>query len=116
MGRFCILEYRPRAIDEGQTLPRGEILLIAIQDSDGDLHFFVPRDLQTIVAAPDLSYVNALFTDLHQRAYGEGDALFEQLTSLSVGPLTTKMTGDCKTNNDYLQLIWPTMVPLEPTG
>ena len=87
-------------------------MLVAIQAEEGAIRFFVSRNLPAIASASDLQYLEDLFADLLERAKMDAESLFIQLSSLSVGPLVTKTTGD-NTEHPDLDSIWPMMQSLE---
>jgi hypothetical protein len=80
-----------RAQDSAGATP---IFLIVFKDARGDLRFLVDPGWRSVVCARDLEYIGSLLHDFLGRAKEQPAALFEQLSSLAVGPLVTKETGE----------------------
>jgi hypothetical protein len=57
------------------------------------LRILMHPQLREIVQNDDQIYIGSLLRDLTERAKLSPDALFKQLTSLSVGPLVTQKAG-----------------------
>ncbi len=72
-----------------------------LKDAGGRLRFLVDPGWRAIVQAKDVTYIESLFADFLERAKEQSATLFEQLSSLAVGPLITQETGeriaDCAT-------------------
>ena len=91
-SRFCALEYRPKdwsAASTGASPP----ILLALRDEEGQLRLLVHHELISIVQAEDWDYVQSLLRDFKERAQRDAATLFKQLTTLSVGPLVTRLAG-----------------------
>jgi hypothetical protein len=58
--------------------------------------------LNTIVRDNDLAYIESLFKDFLERAKLNPEALFNQLSSLGVGPLVTHEAGSNISNHPHL--------------
>lgn len=69
------------------------MVLLVLKDAGGNLIFRVEPEWRKIVQIADLDYFESLLLDLPQRAQSHPDDLFEQISSLSVGPLITRETG-----------------------
>lgn len=87
--RVCVLGYRPHEVGH---IAGGdpEVIVIALMDEAGSLRFLVNPDIESIVLADDLTYIQSLLEDFIERAKYEPRDLFKQLCSLGVGPLVTK--------------------------
>ena len=72
----------------------------------------MPPHLQTSVDKADLKYIEQLLKDLPKRARTDAQALFEQLSSLSVGPLVTANVGTCNALASDFEQICAGLVPL----
>jgi len=85
----CALEYRSRNVDysAGWEAP---VVLLALMDDAGTLRFLVNPDLESIVPADDLAYIQSLLSDFVERAKNAPEDLFKQISLLGVGPLVTK--------------------------
>jgi hypothetical protein len=68
--------------------------LLVLEDADGNLRFLVHPKWRRIVAPEDLEYFKSLLLDLSERAQLHPQELFKQVSSLSVGPLVTRETGE----------------------
>ena len=89
LPKFCALAHRTE--DSGGDTP---IFLIVFKAASGSLHFLVDPGWRSVVCTRDLGYIGSLLHDFLERAKEEPAALFEQLSSLGVGPLVTEATGD----------------------
>jgi len=89
--RFCALEYRQQrgSDDSGRDAP---IVLLVVSRMEG-LRILMHPQMREIVQNDDQIYIGSLLRDLTERAKLSPDALFKQLTSLSVGPLVTQKAG-----------------------
>jgi hypothetical protein len=83
--RYCLLEYRTSE----DVLPDSisNIVMVVFEDCSRHLRFLIHKELSQIVPQNDLEYIESLFSDFKERVKIDPDALFKQLTSLSVGPL-----------------------------
>lgn len=93
-------------------LPEQRCILIAARCEDGALHIRVCPDWRNVALEPDPDYWSALFDDFVERAKAEPEALFEQLCSLSVGPLVTQSTGDNIAQDPEIVALWQSFVDL----
>lgn len=116
MGRinnseFCTLEYR--AHSERDDLSQiGTIILLVIKEPDDALRFFVRPCLSEVVASEDLSYFESLLSDFPERARLHPSELFQQLCSLSVGPLVTRESGGQLSDFPDIQAMASQFLPL----
>lgn len=101
-GHYCALAYRPTHA-EGKELPQNiQIVLLAFESSAGNLTLLVSTSLTKIVRVEDRPYFDELFQDLRERTLLDPEALLQQLSSLSVGPLVTHRTGIVSADDQYL--------------
>jgi hypothetical protein len=91
-GRFCALEYRPQGGSDGSPQV-ASIIVLVLEDEQGKLRFLVHPQWRGMVSGTDLSYLESLFKDFIERAKLHPAALFQQLSSLGVGPLVTQEAG-----------------------
>jgi hypothetical protein len=80
-----------RAQDSARATP---IFLIVFKAASGSLHFLIDPGWRSVVCARDLEYIGSLLHDFLGRAKEEPAALFEQLSSLGIGPLVTQAAGE----------------------
>jgi hypothetical protein len=98
---YCVLEYRP----EPWTKPAesvAPVFLIVVDGRDG-LHFFLNPAWREFVLETDVEYIELIIRDFHDRALQSPRQLFDQLSSLSLGPLVTAATGTDLSGNASLQ-------------
>lgn len=69
------------------------VTLLALRDEEGGLRFLVHRELSAIVQGEDWAYLQSLLQDFEERAKLDSAGLFKQLSTLSVGPLVTRVVG-----------------------
>jgi hypothetical protein len=91
-SRFCALAYAPMS-GEGRLAAAEHVILLAIEDS-GALRFLVHPNLKSVVNAVDFAYIESILKDFVERINRYATELFQQLCSLSVGPLQTHTVGD----------------------
>ncbi len=70
------------------------MVLIVLEDARGGLRFLVDPGWRAVVRAEDVEYTESLLSDFLDRAKEQPATLLEQLSSLEVGPLVTKETGE----------------------
>jgi hypothetical protein len=80
----------------------GAVAALLVDDGGGVQIFADPR-LQEIVHEDDLAYVESLLNDFVKRAKLHPTDLFEQVSSLAVGPIVTHRKGTTSTDSDYLK-------------
>jgi hypothetical protein len=107
LPQFCAMAYR--AQDSAGATP---IFLIVFKDASGSLRFLVDPDWRSVVRALDVEYIESLLHDFLGRAKEQPAALFEQLSSLDVGPLVTQVTGDRISDHPALAELSSRFVPL----
>jgi len=86
--QFCALAYRAQA--SGRATP----IVLVLKDARGDLRFLVDPGWRAVVQEEDREYLESLLGDFLERAKEQPETLFEQLSSLEVGPLVTQETGE----------------------
>ncbi len=91
MARFCALQYRTQEKTGLSALER--IIVLLIRFEIGGLRIFSRQDWPSLVQHKDLEYIRDLLADFKERARSSPEALFEQVSSLSVGPLVTYAVG-----------------------
>lgn len=67
--------------------------MLTILDEDSSLRILVDPQLRMMVERDDWLCLDALLKDFRERARTDPYALFEQLSSLNVGPLVTEIVG-----------------------
>ena len=107
LQQFCALAHRTQ--DSGGDTP---IFLIVFKAASGSLHFLVDPGWRSVVCTQDLEYIGSLLHDFLERAKEQPAALFEQLSSLSVGPLVTQETGERISDHPALAELSSRFVPL----
>ena len=100
--RYCILEYRHDGLATKPCSRPPRPVLLVIEGSDG-LRLLVAPDLASIVCEDDRSYIDELIADFVKRSAEVSSTLFQQLSSLSVGPLITHQLGVVGSDNRDLQ-------------
>ena len=102
--RFCVLEYRPVRDESKESACDSRAILLVIEE-EHQLQFFATADFRSIVHKADLEYIEQLLKDLPMRARRDAKVLFDQLCSLSVGPLITGKVGTFDANSaDFEQI------------
>jgi hypothetical protein len=84
--------------------------LLVVEDSESRLLAFVTPNLSEVVRGADRRFVKDLLDDIPERAHDDPQALFQQLSSLSVGPLITYEAGVC--DDDHGRRSCPDFIPL----
>jgi len=107
LPRFCAVAYR--AQDSLRATP---IFLIVFKDARGDLRFLVDPGWRVVVRAEDVEYIESLLRDFHGWPKEQPAALFEQLSSLAVGPLVSQETGERISDHPALVELSSRFVPL----
>lgn len=113
--RFCVLEYRPQMPHAGSDWT-GSIVLLAVRDENGILHFSVRPDWQPGILDEDRDYLDALLADFLERAQLDPEALFQQLCALGVGPLITREVGAQLADRPDLLALAASFKHLSPHG
>jgi hypothetical protein len=83
-----------------------------LEDANGSLHFLVHPDWRLIVKPGDVKYFDSILEDFCERATGQPESLFKQLSSLSVGPLVTQETGSRISDYPHLSALLSRFVHL----
>lgn len=91
-SHFCTLGYRPNGIVLAAS-EDASIIAIATLNEDSQLTVAVAPDWRAFVEHEDAKYIQSLLEDISERSKLSPEALFEQLSSLNVGPLVTQETG-----------------------
>lgn len=108
--RFCALEYRPGA--QWSTPPSAEsVILLVVEDDEAGLRFLLHPHLQSLILAQDRDYISALLKDFSERAKLHPEDLFQQLCTLSVGPLITYAIGSQLSDFPQLLELCATFIP-----
>ncbi|MGP8174182.1 MAG: hypothetical protein ACLP7O_06495 [Terracidiphilus sp.] len=76
------------------------------------MNFLVHPDLRAVVRGNDRAYIESLLPDLVKRAQQHPADLFQQLSSLEVGPLATQVVGTDLKDHPALQELSSTFVQL----
>ena len=106
VAHFSALEYRAEELSGPSALE--QVVILFLRNDGGALRVFAHRDWRTIVQPRDLEYIRDILEDFRERALSAPDALFKQVSSLSVGPLTTYAVGtgiDLKANMNLLDIL-----------
>jgi hypothetical protein len=90
---FCALEYIPESLGDPLPTSKNVILLVTL-DAECGLCFLIHPRLHQIVKSIDLPYIESLLEDFIERVRLNAVLLFEQLCSLTVGPLLTRTIGE----------------------
>lgn len=102
--RFCVLQYIASGGDHNRV-DSPIIIVLVISFHDGEVGIRVHPEWERIVLSADREYLEALFADFRMRIRSDPDALFRQLSDLSVGPLVTREAGsDWAAYPEYLRL------------
>ena len=99
---FCTLEYRSSVQASDRSSSIDQVVLLVMKDGRGGLEFQAFPDLLQIVDESDLQYINDVLLDLPKRARRYPKLLFQQLSSLSLGPLITHKVGIAGVDDQYL--------------
>jgi hypothetical protein len=91
------------------------ILLLVLRNEKGSLQFLVHPDWRSTVQSEDLKYFDCLFCDFLERAETYPDDLFEQISSLGVGPIVTQEVGMGLHEHPFIQKFTSELVDLEST-
>ena len=102
--RFCVLQYIASG-GEGDRVDSPTIIAVVTSAQDGEVAIRVHPECEKIVLPIDWEYMEALFRDFRMRIRSDPDALFQQLSDLSVGPLVTQEVGlDLAAYPEYLRM------------
>lgn len=107
MTRYCALAY------SAQGRPPADYLFIVLAElRSGVWKLLVRPGWPAVVALDDQSYVGEMLADMKSRLTEDPDSLFQQLSSLSVGPLTTYAAGQIVQNNPQVVGVLPEFVEM----
>jgi hypothetical protein len=102
--QYCVLAYR--ASGSGfSTLGGDEPILLAHLSSDIGLSLFISSRWREIVAHEHLDYLRSLLEDFALREKSDPGGLFQQITSLEVGPLVTRHVGEWDSRDDRVKAL-----------
>jgi hypothetical protein len=87
------------------------VILLAVRDEKG-LMLYVPRTLRQLISDPDWNYIDELLKDLNRRAAFSPDAVFEQISNLSVGPIVTDTVRRTELPESEIGGLYPGFFPL----
>jgi hypothetical protein len=79
------------------------VVLLVLRSEDESLRFLVHPEWRTIVQGEDLAYIEALLRDFLDRAEMNPEALFQQISFLGVGSLTTQKVGLSLDDHPHIQ-------------
>jgi hypothetical protein len=74
-------------------------VLLLTTGTDGEIGIFAHGALPEVVEPDDLSFIESLIRDFHERAKDDPEDLFRQLSSLATGPLVTMESGNNPAQN-----------------
>lgn len=104
-SRYCVLEYRTG----NEQSPSGDdtrVIALATSSDKNEVEIRVHPEWEKIVKSNDRAYFRSLWRDLKVRIESDPEAVFQQLSLLSVGPLIAHVTGsnlaDCP---DFFRLL-----------
>jgi hypothetical protein len=83
-----------------------------LEDARGGLRFLVDPGWRAVVRAEDVEYTESLLSDFLDRAKEQPATLFNQLSSLEVGPLVTQETGERISDHPFLLELYSRFMPL----
>lgn len=102
--RFSVLQYIASEGDQDRV-DSPTIIALVTSSYNGEVGIRVHPEWERIVLPVDRKYLEDLFGDFRMRVKSDPDALFQQLSDLSVGPLVTREAGsDWTANPAYLRL------------
>jgi hypothetical protein len=113
MQEICTLAYRAETPPKGTSSSELQVVLMVVKYGKGDLGFLVSPHLLQIAQSSDLQYILDFLLDLPRRARRYPNALFRQLSRLSVGPLITHKATLTRADDKYLRAHCAEFVDLE---
>jgi hypothetical protein len=87
---FCALAYLASEEDLAAD-PR--VFLFVLKLSVSELKLQIDQGWRQFVRERDYGYIQALLADVKERTTSDPEALFQQVSSLSVGPVVAQQTG-----------------------
>lgn len=109
--RFCALEYRAQHGSDTPWRPP-QVIVLVLRDVTSKLCFLVHPELRKIVQIEDVGYIQSLLRDFLERAKLYPEELFQQTSSLGVGPLVTYVVGQNLQDYPELQEFYTSFVQL----
>lgn len=67
--------------------------MFAVKDEEQNLRFLVHPDWRTMVHKEHVDYIESLLNDFREIAKPQPETLFQQVSSLGIGPLVTHQVG-----------------------
>jgi hypothetical protein len=104
-GQYCVLVYRASG-SEFSPLGDEAPVLLAHLSPDSGLSLFVNSRWHDIVAHEHQEYFRSLLEDFALRAKSDRGRLFQQITSLEVGPIVTRDVGQWDTRDDSVNALY----------
>lgn len=111
LAGFCALVYRAQGSDL-EPVPAEPVVLIVLRSGSNGLSFLVPPNLETIIHEKDRNHIESVLEDLLWRGKLEPEVIFQQLSSLSLGPILTLEVGADLAEFPKLSKISEGFVPL----
>lgn len=108
-AHICALRYR--GFDEPACSVAGWIALIAVKRG-AQVDFYVSPSLLEQIPASEQPYVQELLRDFAHRARTGAEALFNQICSLSTGPLVTESVTHLALGQADLAALYPGFLPI----
>ena len=105
------MEYRSQEFGR-DSLQTSSIVLLVLEDAKGNVRLLVNPELSNLMKGRDFFYLQSLLEDFPERAKRDPAALFKQLSSLGVGPLVTRETGNSISDNPALLKLCSSFVQL----
>jgi hypothetical protein len=112
MPAFCVLEYLPKF--ESSYLPvMDRVVLLAEREGGRPLRILVHPKLLQVIQETDRPYIGSLLEDMLERGKVDAERLFQQLSSLTAGPLVTRAVGERIADHTEIAVLAAQFVPLE---
>jgi hypothetical protein len=100
--RFCFLAYNKADGESIPPSPHALPFLVALESPGGELGLFIRPDWESFVPVVDHQFIQSLLVDLKDRLSYEPSAVFEQLSTLDLGPLVTCEVGSLASDDPEL--------------
>lgn len=91
--QFCALAYNGQQADQSSVSTGDQVILFLVYTPAVGLRLLASPDWRQIVHPSDHAYITSLWADFRGRAQTAPEALLEQASSLSVGPIVTVACG-----------------------
>ena len=101
---FCLLDYRPSQ-QSSVSLGGGDAFLFFVRVTPSELKMLVSPYWRNFVTSQDVNYVENILADFMERTKTSPDTLFKQVSSLSVGPIITRVTGSKLEDYEEIKLL-----------